>query len=66
MRNGSACIMQFVIDKRLSEYFSQLGRKSAKVRMKKISATKRKEMARKAARARWSKKGRGRRKREAR
>jgi len=40
-------------DQRLSEYFSRLGRKSVKARMKALSAKERKEIARNAARARW-------------
>jgi len=47
-----------VIDKKLlSEYFSEQGRKSAKARMKKISAKRRQEIARNAAKSRWAKKG---------
>jgi hypothetical protein len=48
-------IIEVVLDKKLSEYFSVLGRKSAKVRMKKISAKRRREIARNAARALWAK-----------
>jgi hypothetical protein len=44
-----------VIDKKLSEYFSALGRKSAKAKMKQLSAKERQEIARNAARARWAK-----------
>lgn len=45
-----------VIDKKqLSEYFSALGRKSAKARMKKLSAKRRHVIARNAAKARWAK-----------
>ncbi len=44
-----------VIDKKLSEYFSALGRKSVKARMKNVSAKRRKEIARDAANARWTK-----------
>jgi len=44
-----------VFDKKLSEYFSALGRKSAKARMKKIPAKRRQEIARKAAQSRWAK-----------
>jgi hypothetical protein len=47
-----------VIDKKLSEYFAAMGRKSAKMRMKKISAKRRREIARNAAKARWAKPGR--------
>jgi hypothetical protein len=45
-------------DQQLSEYFSKLGRKSAKARMKKISAKRRREIASNAAKARWKKKKR--------
>jgi hypothetical protein len=45
-------------DKQLSKYFSGLGRKSAKARMKKISAKQRSEIASNAAKARWAKKKR--------
>jgi hypothetical protein len=45
-------------DQRLSEYFSQLGRKSVKARMKSLTAKERKEIALKAAKARWAKKKR--------
>jgi hypothetical protein len=41
------------LKKELSDYFSALGRKSAKARMKKISAKRRHEIASKAAKARW-------------
>jgi hypothetical protein len=44
-----------VIDKKLSKYFSALGRKSAKARLKKLSAKERREIARNAAKARWAK-----------
>ena len=44
-----------VIDRKLSEYFAAMGRKSAKVRMKTISARRRKQIARNAAKARWTK-----------
>jgi hypothetical protein len=47
-----------VFDKKLSEYFSKLGRKSAKARMKKISAKQRSEIASNAAKARWAKRKR--------
>jgi hypothetical protein len=43
-----------VFEKKLSEYFAALGRKSAKARMKKISAERRQEIARNAATARWA------------
>ena len=42
-----------MIDKKLSEYFAALGRKSAKARMKKI-AKQRKKIARNAAKTRWA------------
>lgn len=44
-----------VIPKMLSQYFSALGRKSVKARMRKLSPEKRQEIARNAARARWAK-----------
>jgi hypothetical protein len=47
--------MYCVIDKKLSQYFSALGRKSVKARLEKLSAKKRKEIARNAAKARWAK-----------
>jgi hypothetical protein len=47
-----------MIDRKLSEYFAALGRKSAKVRMKTISAKRRKQIARNAAKARWTKRKR--------
>lgn len=43
-------------DQRLSEYFSRLGRKSVKARMKSLSPKERKEIARNAANARWGSK----------
>jgi hypothetical protein len=42
--------------KRLSSYFSALGRKSVKARMKSLTAKERKEIAKNAAQARWAKK----------
>lgn len=51
--------MRRVIDKKLSEYFSRMGKKSVKARMKKLSARKRKQIARNAARSRWAKTGKG-------
>lgn len=42
----------------LSEYFSALGRKSAKARLKKLSGKERQEIARNAAKARWKQKRR--------
>jgi hypothetical protein len=47
--------MKLVIDNKLSEYFSAMGRKSAKARMKKLSAKRRREIASNAAKSRWSK-----------
>jgi hypothetical protein len=44
-----------VIDEKLSQYFSALGRKSVKARLKKLSAKERREIARNAAKARWAK-----------
>jgi hypothetical protein len=44
-----------VIDKKLSQYFSAMGRKSVKARLKKLSAKQRQEIARNAAKARWAK-----------
>jgi hypothetical protein len=51
--------MRSMIDGKLSEYFAAMGRKSAKVRMKTLSARRRKQIARNAAKARWAKKGKG-------
>ena len=45
-------------DKKLSEYFASMGRKSAKARMRKISPAERKRIASNAAKARWAKKAR--------
>jgi hypothetical protein len=54
MLNG--CVYTAImIDKKLSEYFAAMGRKSAKVRMKTVSARRRKQIARNAAKARWAK-----------
>jgi len=47
-----------MIDRQLSEYFAAMGRKSAKVRMKTVSARRRKQIARNAAKARWAKRKR--------
>jgi len=47
-----------VIDKKLSEYFAAMGRKSAKARLKKLSARERQEIAHNAAKARWKQKRR--------
>jgi hypothetical protein len=49
--------------KMLSEYFSALGRKSVKARMKKLAPEERRQIARKAAKARWSKRKKGKAKR---
>ena len=48
-------IMALVIDNKLSKYFSAMGRKSAKARMKGVSAKRRSEIARIAAKSRWAK-----------
>ena len=42
------------MDKTLKAYFSKLGRKSAKARMKKITPAERSRIAAQAAKARWS------------
>jgi hypothetical protein len=42
-------------DKKLTAYFSKLGLKSAKARMKKLTAEQRSGIASKAAKARWGK-----------
>jgi hypothetical protein len=47
-----------MIDRKLSDYFAAMGRKSAKVRMKTVSAKRRKQIARNAAKARWVKRKR--------
>jgi len=44
------------MDPKLKEYFSKMGRKSAKARMKKITPKERARIASEAAKARWSKK----------
>ena len=41
---------------RLAEYFTELGRKSVKDRMEQVSPERRKEIAKKAANARWGSK----------
>ena len=51
--------MFIVIDNKVSEYFAKMGRKSAQARMKKISAKRRQEIARHAAKSRWAKWGKG-------
>jgi hypothetical protein len=47
------------MDKKLKAYFSKLGRKSAKARMKKITPAERTRIAREAAKARWSRRDKG-------
>jgi hypothetical protein len=47
--------IECVIPKMLSQYFSALGRKSVKARLKKLSARERQDIARNAAKARWAK-----------
>jgi len=42
------------MDKRLSAYFARMAKKSAKARMKSTTPEERKQIARKAAKARWS------------
>ncbi len=42
------------MDKKLSAYFSKLGKKSAKARMSNIAPAKRRRIARAAAKARWN------------
>jgi hypothetical protein len=44
-----------VIDKKLSEYFSAMGRKSVKARLQKLTKKERQEIARNAAKVRWAK-----------
>jgi hypothetical protein len=44
-----------VIDKKLSAYFAQMGRKSVKARMENLSPVKRRKITRNAAKARWAK-----------
>jgi hypothetical protein len=44
-----------VINKMLSKYFSALGRKSVKARLKKLTKKERQEIARHAAKVRWAK-----------
>jgi hypothetical protein len=44
------------LSKALSNYFAKLGRLGSRVRKNKLSARKRREIAKKAAAARWSKK----------
>jgi len=47
--------MTCVISNSLRKYFSAMGRKSVKARMKKLSAEERRKIARNAAKARWAK-----------
>lgn len=47
------------MDKKLSAYFSKLGKKAAKARMKKITPGERTRIARDAANARWSRRNKG-------
>jgi len=47
------------MDEKLKAYFSKLGRKSGKARMKKISPAKRSQIAARAAKARWSRRKKG-------
>jgi hypothetical protein len=55
MLSRLACYNAIVIDNKLSEYFAAMGRKSAKARMKKLSAKRRREIASNAAKSRWAK-----------
>ena len=48
-----------MIDRKLSEYFSAMGRRGARVRMKKVSPKRRKEIAVNAVKARWAKRKKG-------
>jgi hypothetical protein len=48
-----------MIDKKLSAYFSRMGKKSAKARMKKLKPAERKRIASHAAKARWGKRKKG-------
>jgi hypothetical protein len=55
----SGCVYnELMIDRKLSEYFAAMGRKSAKARMKTLSARRRKQIARNAAKVRWAKRER--------
>jgi hypothetical protein len=51
--------MSGMIDKKLSAYFSKIGKKAAKARMKKITPAERTRIAREAATARWSRRDKG-------
>jgi hypothetical protein len=44
-------------NKTLHDYFSRIGKKAAKARMKKITPAERQRIAREAALTRWSRKG---------
>jgi hypothetical protein len=44
------------MDPRITEVFRKFGKQGAKARQKKVSAARRKQIAKKAARARWRKK----------
>jgi hypothetical protein len=44
------------MDPRITEVFRKFGKKGAKARQKNVSAKRRKQIAKKAARARWRKK----------
>jgi len=46
--------MSAMLNKHLSRYFSRLGKKSAKARMKKLTPQERSRIARRAARVRWA------------
>ena len=46
-----------VMNNQLSKYFAAMGRKSAKARMKSLSAKRRSEIASNAAKSRWAKRG---------
>jgi len=45
------------MDPKVKAFFSKMGKKSAKARMKKLTAAERSRIASKAAKARWQKKG---------
>jgi hypothetical protein len=55
MLSPSAWYNGNVIDKKLSQYFSAMGRKSVKARLKKLTKKQRQEIARNAAKVRWAK-----------
>jgi hypothetical protein len=54
MLSPSAWYNGNVIDKKLSQYFSAMGRKSVKARLKKLTKKQRQEIARNAAKVRWT------------